>query len=133
VSCESTTNPDKVAIEFTRLFFTQAAHSRDSDNSKNNKGNLDLVLKAISPFKNGMCTESVVKDIAEFYEEPLMPVFQYPANFYANDDYKIMAKFNEGSHVKYHVAAMNFSNKKEQTPGRCFLRCIMTSPVCFIL
>lgn len=106
-SCQSTNSPDKVAIEFTRLFFTQMAHSKNSDYSNN----LNLGVEAIKPFANGICTERVCKKIAQFYEEETYPALRHPEKFFANDDYKIMSKFNEGANMIYRVAAMNLSKE----------------------
>ena len=107
ISCQSNSNPDTVALKFTRSFFVGIAHSRNSDFSTNS----DLLSEALKPFEKGMCTQDVYSKIRNFYEQPIYPALQWKESFFANDHYKIMASFNEGSEKIYEIAAMNLTKK----------------------
>jgi len=113
-SCKSSatqeSNPDNIAVNFTKSFFSQIANSRNNDYSKEpTNGKKDVASDILSPFIKGSCTKAVIVKLADFYEGSIPPALQHDDRFYKNDAYEIKSKFNEGSVLEYKVAAINLS------------------------
>jgi len=104
--------PEDIALEFTRIYFTQIPYSKNYDYSKDsNQGANKTPSDVLKPFGKLNVTESVMTKLSEFYKGGTPPALQFNKDFYAKEQYRIQYVKDHGRYLEYGVTAINVSKK----------------------